>query len=139
MRITTTCSFLLLLFAAPVPSLFAQSAELSGYIKDPQNAAVPNAKVELRNEDTGAVSRTKTNGDGIYILGALTPGTYDATVQAAGFRTLTRDALTLEVGQRARLDLTLEIGVVTDEVSVQANVPVLDTDPGVSAVVGQRQ
>ena len=119
--------------------LFGQSAELSGFIKDPHDAAVPNTSVELRNQDTGAVSRTKTNSEGIYVFGALSPGTYDATIQAAGFRTLTRDSLVLKVGQRARMDLTLEIGLVSEKVSVEEGVQILDTDSGVSAVVGQRQ
>src|SRR5215831_7017937 len=113
-------------------SLLGQSAELSGYVKDPQMGTVPNASVELRNEDTGAVSRTATNAEGIYILGGLNPGTYDATIQASGFRTLTRDSLVLEVEQRARMDVTLNIGAVTENINVEANVPVLDTDPGVS-------
>jgi outer membrane receptor protein involved in Fe transport len=120
-------------------SLRGQSAEISGYVKDPQMAAVPNASVELRNEDTGAVSRTVTSAEGIYILGALNPGTYIATVQADGFRTLTRDSLVLEVGQRARMDVTLSLGAVTENINVEAGDPVLDTDPGVSTVVSQRQ
>src|SRR5215471_14044373 len=140
MRITMKSWLLLFLFVALLPlSLFGQSAELSGYVKDPQLAVVANASVEVRNEDTGAVSRAVTNTEGIYILSALNPGTYIATVQATGFRTLTRDSLILEVGQRARMDVTLSIGGVTENISVEAGAPVLDTDPGVSAVVSQRQ
>src|SRR6516165_6616046 len=110
MRNTMKSWLLLLLSVMSLPiSLRGQSAEISGYVKDPQMAAVPNASVELRNEDTGAVSRTVTSAEGIYILGALNPGTYIATVQADGFRTLTRDSLVLEVGQRARMDVTLSL------------------------------
>src|SRR5215467_14860638 len=98
-------------------SLLAQTAELSGYIRDPHAAGVPNATVELRNEDTGAVSRATTNADGIYVLPSLVPGTYDATVQATGFRTSTRDGIVLHIEQRARLDITLELGAIEEKVT----------------------
>jgi outer membrane receptor protein involved in Fe transport len=128
-----------LLLLIPI-SLFGQSAELSGFVKDPKMAVVPNASVQLRNEDTGAVSRTVTNAEGIYILGGLNPGIYDATFQADGFQTLTRDSLVLEVGQRARMDLTLSLSAVAENITVEASAPVVtDTDAGVSAVVSRRQ
>ncbi|HKE20784.1 MAG TPA: TonB-dependent receptor [Bryobacteraceae bacterium] len=120
-------------------SLLAQTAELSGYIKDPQAAGVPNATVELRNEDTGAVSRAKTNADGIYALPSLVPGTYDATVQATGFRTSTRDGIVLQVEQRARLDIMLELGAVEEKVTVQDAPTLVQDTPEIETSITRRE
>jgi Carboxypeptidase regulatory-like domain/TonB dependent receptor len=110
-------------------SLFSQTAELNGLIKDPQNAAVPDVSVELRNEETGGISRTKSNADGIYAIPALNPGKYDLTAQATGFKTATYDGIVLEA-RRARLDVTLELGSVEEKVTVsgESSVTVVQTD-----------
>src|SRR3979490_1549485 len=85
--------FLLLIFLATLtPELRAQTAELSGLVKDPTGAVVPNATIEVRNQDTGIRQLTTTNSDGLYSLPSLKPGNYIATVQANGFKTLTRTA-----------------------------------------------
>lgn len=122
-------------FLISVP-LVAQTAELSGFVKDPQNAAVPNTSVALRNEDTGVVTRAETNVDGIYTMTSLQSGRYDLTVQAAGFKTLTRDGIVLETAQRGRLDLVLEVGPVREVVNVKGDQEVLQmTDASLSMVV----
>jgi Carboxypeptidase regulatory-like domain/TonB dependent receptor len=120
-------------------ALFSQTAQLSGLIKDPQSGAVPNASVEVRNEETGGISRTTSNADGIYVVPALNPGKYDLTAQAAGFKTLTRDGIVLEVAQRARLDITLEVGAVADTVTVSGDASMTNTaDASVSTVVDRQ-
>ncbi|MBV8477079.1 MAG: carboxypeptidase regulatory-like domain-containing protein [Acidobacteriaceae bacterium] len=81
------------LFLTVVGSVFGQSAELSGLVKDPSGGVVANARVEVRNEETGARRQESTNQDGFYSFPSLNPGTYEATVQADKFRTLTRDAI----------------------------------------------
>jgi outer membrane receptor protein involved in Fe transport len=117
--------------------LFGQSAEISGLVKDPVGAVIPNASVEIRNQDTGVRQKTTTNTDGLYSVPGLNPGTYQATVQATGFKTLTRDGIVLEVAQRARLDLTLEVGAVQEKVNVTADAsPINTTDASVSMTVG---
>jgi Carboxypeptidase regulatory-like domain len=116
--------------------LFAQTAELSGFVKDPGGATVPNASVEARNQDTGVREKSVTNQQGLYALVGLRPGVYQLTVQAPGFKTLTRDHVVLEVAQRARLDMSLELGTVQEKVTVQGNAALLNsTDGSVSTVV----
>jgi Carboxypeptidase regulatory-like domain len=106
---------LLFLLVLPV-SLVAQTAQLSGFVRDSRGNAIPHASVEVRNVGTGGVSRAKSNREGIYLLSTLNPGKYDLTAQAAGFKTLTRDGIRLEVGQRAQLDLTLQLGTAAQTV-----------------------
>lgn len=118
-------------------TLFGQGAELSGFVRDPSGSAIPNATVEVRNEDTGARFRVGTNIEGLYSLTGLRPGTYNATVQAAGFQILTRSAITLAVGDRAALDFSLDLISLASSVTVtpaRAS-PLSSTDPAVSTVV----
>jgi hypothetical protein len=124
------------LTAALAPVLFAQDAELGGFVKDPAGTTVPRASIEVRNQDTGIRQQTLSNGEGLYSIGGLKPGSYLVTVQANGFKTLTRDGIVLQVEQRARLDLTLELGSVEEKVTVTADAPLVDSnDATVSTVV----
>lgn len=91
----------LFVFVCAAPGLLAQSAELSGLVTDPTSASIPNVKLELRNQGTGVRIRALTNAEGLYSFTSLKPGTYDLTVQADGFQTLTRSAILLNVGDRA--------------------------------------
>src|SRR5262249_5785632 len=110
-------------FATFVPALLGQSAELNGLVKDPGGSAVPKASVEIRNQDTGIRQQTTTNADGLYSFPSLKPGSYLATVQASRFKTLTREGIVLEVEQRARLDLTLELASAEEKITVSAEAP----------------
>ena len=97
--------FLLLL----VPLLsFGQSSELGGTVRDPNGSGVPNARIELRNQDTGVQLQAKTNRNGEFRVASVRVGLYQATVQAAGFRTLTRDDIRVAPQYRVQLDLVLQ-------------------------------
>src|SRR4029077_18094700 len=97
---------------------------------------VANATVELRNQNTGIRQQTTTNRDGIYSLPSLQPGTYGATVQAPGFKTQTYPGIILNVAQRASLDFTLQIGAVSETVTVVGATPLMNTsDASVGTVV----
>jgi len=118
--------------------LFGQSADISGYVKDQTGASVPKASVELRNQSTGIRQSTVTNNDGVYNISNLKPGTYVATVQAQGFRTLTRESIVLNVADRVSMDFSLKVGSTTETVNISSEAPMVDTDPSVSTVVDQR-
>ncbi len=68
-----------------------------------------------------------TNNDGVYLIVGLKPGTYQVTGQAPGFKTLTRNGVVLEVAQRARLDLTLEVGMVQETIRVEGSAPLVNS------------
>jgi hypothetical protein len=119
--------------------LFAQSAELSGLVRDPSGASIAEARLELRNLDNGVRFRVSTNQAGLYNFSNLKPGTYDATVQADGFRTLTRSAIILNVGDRAGLDFSLQLGSMASSITVAAEAPMAlkSVDGAASTVVYQ--
>ncbi len=98
--------------------LSAQTAELSGFVKDQSGATVPRAHIELRSQERGTRFRTTTNKEGLYGIPGLYPGSYDATVRAEGFRTLTRDGILLNVGDRAGLDFSLQLSGVSTSITV---------------------
>ncbi len=123
------------------PPLRAQNARGSilGHIQDPSAASVPKAKVTLKNEGTGITSTFATNSTGDYLFLKLVPGAYDLTVAASGFRTAVINGLVLEVDQTLRQDFALVVGAVTQEVTVVATAPMLQSDsPTIGQVTGER-
>jgi hypothetical protein len=119
--------------------LSGQSAELSGVVRDPSGELIRNAVVKLREQSTGIRQRGETSQDGAYRFASLKAGNYEATVQAAQFRTLTQEAIVLNVADRANLDFSLEIPVISQSVTVNSGPPrMISTDPAVSTVVDQR-
>ncbi len=118
--------------------LFGQSAQLSGLVLDPAGASVANASLELRNRDTGVRRKTLTNEEGFYSFISLKAGAYQATLQARNFRTITRESIVLDVGDRASLDFNLELARAEERVTVTADHAVVNPlDPAVSTVVDQ--
>jgi len=104
-----------------VPVTFAQAVTgtVSGVIKDPNGAVVPGAKVVARNAGTNATSSATTDAAGTYKIINLVPGEYILEVEAKGFRKTTTIPQRLSTGDVLRLDLTLELGQVTETVTVE--------------------
>src|SRR5690348_6020841 len=106
--------FLLLLLstaAANQSTMYAQlTAQLTGAVRDGSGAVVPNAIITVVNEGTGIKWEAMANQDGIYMVPLLQPGNYRVSVQAPGFRVISRSGIQLEVAQTAALDFTLEVG-----------------------------
>jgi hypothetical protein len=107
---------LFLLFAAVA---FAQdTATLTGTIRDNTSAVIPSASVTLKNTATGIVRELKTNSAGEYVIAAVPPGQYNLTVSVAGFRKYQADGVILRVAQNARIDVTMQVGNLHQEVTV---------------------
>jgi hypothetical protein len=119
-----------LLFLKFVPVLQGQevTAGITGTITDPSGAPIPNAKVRATDTLRGTLWPTETNGVGVYDLPRLPVSTYEVTVEAQGFATAVQRNLTLVMNQRARLDIQLQMGAVTQTVEVTAGAPLLQTD-----------
>ena len=118
---------LVLLAFAP---LVAQevSAGITGHITDPSGAAIVGAKVTATDLDRGTEWPTTTNIDGIYAFPRVPVGRYSLKVVATGFKTATNPEILLEVNQRARVDVAMEVGAISESVSVTGEAPVLQTD-----------
>jgi hypothetical protein len=99
---------------------------ISGTIRD-NEGVVPGALVKLTNVETNVSQNLVANSSGYYEAPLLNPGTYQVTVQMSGFKTATREAIVLGVGQQLNISFTLEVGTFSEEVKVTAEAPLLDT------------
>ncbi|HEY7499546.1 MAG TPA: TonB-dependent receptor [Vicinamibacterales bacterium] len=103
------------------------TATLTGTVTDSGGGAVPKVKVVAINQATKLEHQAETSDAGVFRIPFLPIGTYVVSVEATGFKKVVSNPLQLEVNQTARIDLTLEIGALTDEVTVSAS-PVLQTE-----------
>jgi len=118
----------------------AQEAQVSGRVTDASGAVVPDVKVTITNTATGVARDTKTNDLGYYTLPLLEPGNYKMSAEKQGFRGREQTGIVLLVDQRATIDFSMEVGQLSQEVSVTAAPPLLDTvEPSVGQVIENRQ
>jgi len=104
------------------------TGSLVGVVTDNSGAVIPGVNVEALNENTGAVATAQTSADGSYEFPLLRPAPYKVTAKAEGFRTLERTGLMVRSTETLRADLTLELGVVSEIVTVSEAAPLLQTD-----------
>src|SRR4051795_10031164 len=112
---------------------------ISGTVKDPTGAVTPGVTLKLVNAATNAQLSTTTNGSGEFTFLQLTPATYSLEAEHAGFKKTTVSSVLVQVDQVTHLELTLELGSLTDSVQVEAAVPLLENDRStLSSVVDTR-
>ena len=125
-RITVLVGIMLtLLFAA---SAVAQSGRgaLTGAVKDPTGAIVPGANVVATNMESGLDFTTTTTEAGVYRLPYLPPGKYRMNVSLSGFKTAVRENIDVFITQTVTVDFALEVGQISDTVTVSAATPLLE-------------
>jgi Carboxypeptidase regulatory-like domain/TonB dependent receptor len=114
-----------------VPVARAQSAaatgRLEGSLTDPSGAAVPAADITVRNQNTGLLTTVQSSAAGEFNVLYLEPGTYEVSIQKAGFGTLVLRDITISVGTRAVIHPQLRIGKIDAVVTVSAETPLVDT------------
>src|SRR6266566_1428055 len=103
-------------------SLFAQAdrGSISGLITDATGGAVPGISLTLQNQATNLTYSTVTSSSGAYSFLNLPIGIYDLTASAKGFQRSEAKGIQVQVNQQARVDITLQVGEVTQTLSVQA-------------------
>lgn len=115
-------------------------ATFEGTVTDDQGTALPGARVELRNVDTGYTYSALSRADGGFIISGIEAGKYDIQVSMSGFSPASRLGLTLNVGSRIRLDFKLTTEALKEEVTVQAQAPIVEvTKSEISSVVGRKE
>jgi len=140
LRTVVSAIFLTLSFIV-VASAQETTASVEGLITDSNGATVKGANVSIVYSDKNVAARTFTTDDeGKYSAPNLMPGYYDITVEAAGFKKHLEARVKLDVGQHRTLDVVLEVGTVSEVVTVQSNpVAVELATPTVSTVVNGDQ
>jgi Carboxypeptidase regulatory-like domain len=101
---------------------FAQTekASVSGRVTDQSNAALAGAQVQIRNTETNIVTSVKTNGEGIYVVSSLNPGSYLMSVSKEGFRAVTVTGIILNVQENLSRNFLLQVGSTAESVTVTA-------------------
>lgn len=127
--------FRLMLVAGLITAICFRPAEgqvlygsIVGTVTDQSDAVVPQATLAITSKETGLSRETKTDSAGRYTLVNVLPGTYTLRVSAPGFRTVTREDLTVSINTVTRADIKLEVGTVTEQITVAASAAMLQTD-----------
>ena len=129
---------------ACVTSVSAQvdvaTATLKGSITEQAGSYVPGATITAVSTERGVSKTAVTDSSGNYQIPLLHPGKYNVTIEAEGFTKYRADGLTLTIGQVALLDVRLEVGAITNNVLVSADVPLIETErTQQSNTIDQRQ
>src|SRR5215471_17536559 len=107
---------------------WGQTGSITGTVHDPSGAAIAGAAVVIASPERGITRDTTSNSSGDYSQSALPQGSYDITVTAPGFKKFQAKGVVLDVAQKARVDVTLEVGAATTEIVVEgANVAQVET------------
>src|SRR6185295_7035075 len=108
---------------------FAQSERgtITGTVSDPTNAVIPGASIVATNTETAARYETISTETGNYTLVQVPSGVYQLSVELPGFKKYIRQGMTIQAAQIVRIDVSLEVGNNTEEVTVEADAPLLKT------------
>ena len=126
--------FILAIMAVETAHAQEFRATVTGTVTDASGAKMPGVKIDIRNSATGVAVNTLTNGDGLYQTPFLTPGAYIISASAAGFKAAVKENVELRVGDRLVSDFTMQIGQISEQVTVEASAQQLETG---SADLGQ--
>ena len=105
-----------------------ESGKIVGTVKDPSGAVVTNAAVKVAETQTNSERQTKTDSNGEYVVTELKSGEYTVTVEHQGFKKALQAAFKLDVNQVVRVDITLAVGSISEELVVTAAAPMIEAD-----------
>ena len=121
-------SFVCLLLMCCCAPLFAQErAQISGTVTDQSGAAVPDVEVSVTQNATGLKRSATSDSKGFYIIPDLPLGPYNLQAAKMGFRTFVRPDVVLQVGTNPEIQVSLQVGAVSDQVIVEATTSELET------------
>jgi hypothetical protein len=132
-HVTAGIALAAVLSVAPIAHAQLSTADIIGTVTDASGAVLGNAQVQLKNLATNDIRTATTSATGEYVFNLLQPGHYSITVTAPGFKANSTPDLGVEAGDRARSDAHLQLGNVSETVSVEATTPLLQSE---NATVG---
>ena len=125
-RRLTLSSLAFLIFASNGFSQGERGA-ITGVVKDVSEAVVPNAEVVALNKNTGGENKAVSTDSGLYRMPYVTPGTYTISATLKGFKTAIRDNVDVRVAQTVTIDFTLELGEISERITVSSETPLLES------------
>ncbi len=103
-------------------------ASITGIVTDPSGLAIPGASVVVTQTAKNVSVSTMTNDSGLFVTPFLAPGTYQLVVELTGFKKYIRENIILQAQDKARLDVRLELGAISDTITVNESVSMLQTE-----------
>ena len=131
--------FVLSVLGSCVYSFADTNATVSGFVTDAQEKVVTGAKVILTNVNTGLKYEIETNGTGFYRQSELPPGVYRANVSKEGFAGVVKDDIELHVQDDVSINFSLRVGSVSESVTVEGGIPLVNTETATVSTVVDRQ
>src|SRR3984893_36380 len=101
-------------------------ATLSGTVKDSSGSVIPNAQISITDIATSVSRSVSSNAAGLYTAPNLSPGNYEVRVTSTGFRTQVERGITLMVGAQQQLDITLQVGQISQTVEITTEAPTVE-------------
>ena len=125
-----TALFVAVLVSAFTPSANAQTlyGSINGVVSDAQGASVPGATVTVIEKATALERTTVSNESGLYSFVNLNPGAYDVKVSLQSFKEFVKTNVPVTIGQVSRVEVVLEVGALTETVTVASDAALLQTD-----------
>jgi outer membrane receptor protein involved in Fe transport len=120
-------SLLPLLLSASIAVAQQGTADIRGRVIDQQGGVLPGVAIVARNQDSGLFRETISGSDGTFLMSGMTPGVYVVTAELQGFKKYEQRDVRLEVGRAAQIELKLEVGGLTEAVTVSGEAPLVDT------------
>jgi hypothetical protein len=130
---------LLTLLLHPAPARAQATGTLTGHLTDASGSALPGVSVEVASTATGQVRTATTGSDGFYNFPLMTPGTYTLKATLTGFKTALRDNVTVTVETTTRVDLQMEVGQLSENVTVTVQAPLVEHGNSTMGVVIDQQ
>jgi len=133
---------IVILYLLMVASAAAQSdrGTIAGSVLDSSGAAVGGASITITGADTGNTYKTVSTPEGVYRVADIQTGRYNVTIQAPGFKVSQQQGVLIQISTTTALNVTLELGNVQEEITVQADAPTLQTESSdIGTVVGTKQ
>src|SRR5262249_37298127 len=104
------------------------TATIVGAVTDSSGKVIANARVAVTQKETGLTRQVTTNDRGFYVVHSLPVGEYTVGVEAPGFKRKSVTGVTLQVNEEPRIDVALEVGAVSETVTVNSQAPLLQTE-----------
>jgi outer membrane receptor protein involved in Fe transport len=133
------CSLFAFLALVSIGVAQVNTGGILGSVTDPSGAVVQGVTVTVTNLGTQALRKTTTGSDGTYDVQLLQVGSYSISAEAQGFKKIVQTGITLDAGQRLKIDLVLEVGALAEQVAVSGTAPLVNSQTSETGVVIKNQ